>query len=77
MGDYNDLLSPAEKRGGGRHSRWLFSGFSNDIDECDLHEVDFVGYPFTWERRFKSGDAAEKLDRGLGNSLWCQMFPDA
>ena len=48
------------------------------IEDCDLHKIDFVGYPFTWERRFSSDDRVEeKLDRGFGNSLWCQHFSEA
>lgn len=54
---------------------WLCSGFSRTVEECDQHEIDFSGYPYTQEHKFLSGDLVEeKLDRNFVNSLWYQKF---
>lgn len=45
------------------------------IEDCDLQEIDFCGYSYTWEKRFKNkAIVEEKLDREFGNSSWCQLF---
>lgn len=42
-------------------------GFTSAINACDLHEIEFSGYPFTSKRKFDSGERVEeKLDRGFG-----------
>ena len=47
LGDINDLLSQAKKRGRFRHPFALIQGFHEAIDDCNLKEVCMQGYTFT------------------------------
>ncbi|KAI0519689.1 hypothetical protein KFK09_007144 [Dendrobium nobile] len=69
-GDFNCVMSQAEKRGGKRFT--LSQGskdFNNFMIQNDLHEVKAMGPKFTWCNN-KTGNARilEKLDRCLINS---------
>lgn len=39
------------------------TAFQDVIEECHLHDMRYVGDPFTWRR----GRIQEQLDRGLVN----------
>jgi hypothetical protein len=43
------------------------------LDECDLEDVGFIGDSFTWHR----GAMRERLDRGLANQSWINLFDTA
>lgn len=76
MGDFNDLMSSNEKRGGRDHPRDCFVGFTETVRACGLIDFGFVGDKFTWEKsRGKSNWVQEWLDRGLANKTWCELFP--
>lgn len=78
MGDFNDLLSADEKRGGTEQPRYLIDGFNGVVNECGLIDLGFVGEKYTWERsRGKSNWVQERLDRGLANQEWLNLFPAA
>lgn len=48
------------------------------VRECNLVDLGFVGERFTWERsRGKESWVQERLDRGMENQNWCNMFPQA
>ncbi|KAI0513412.1 hypothetical protein KFK09_009432 [Dendrobium nobile] len=69
-GDFNCLLSQAEKRGGKKFCLTQGSkDFSNFMIANDLHELSSMGSKFTWCNN-KNGNARilEKLDRCLINS---------
>lgn len=57
----NNVLGQADKRRGLLYPSWLINGFHEVLEECDLHDMELHGYPFTWE-----GDMAQtnglKLD---------------
>ncbi|KAH7833000.1 hypothetical protein Vadar_002245 [Vaccinium darrowii] len=70
-GDFNDILSSEEKRGGLQHAMWSFSRFQSLLDECDLVDLGFRGYPFTWRNNRRGSDFIEsRLDRVLASSPW-------
>lgn len=78
IGDFNDMMFAHEKVGRRRHPRFLLEGFSETVNECGLRDLGFVGNQFTWER--SRGSAAwvqERLDRGLSNQGWMDLFPSA
>ncbi|XP_055960978.1 uncharacterized protein LOC130015240 [Mercurialis annua] len=78
LGDFNDLLSKEEKRGGGVQPAWLINWFRKAIFECGLSDLGARGYWFTWERgRGTSRWVEERLDRVLCNSSWAELFPQA
>ncbi|XP_074337494.1 uncharacterized protein LOC141674688 [Apium graveolens] len=78
LGDFNDLISIDEKSGGNQHSRSLIEGFVQTVDDCGLLDLGFEGEKFTWERcHGKYNWVQERLDRGLANRSWCELFPFA
>ena len=63
VGDYNDMLSQADKRSRIPHSLPLIQGFREVVGECGLKEINMIGYPYTWERsRETLSCVEEKLD---------------
>lgn len=78
IGDFNDMVVDGEKRGGRRHPRSLLQGFSDTIMDCRLIDLGFDGEKYTWERgRGTDNWVQERLDRGLANSAWTDLFPNA
>lgn len=76
IGDFNDLMFKDEKGGGREHPGNLLQGFTNVIDECGLQDLRFGGEKLTWEKsRGKQAWVQERLDRGLADLAWCQLFP--
>nr|DAD46191.1 TPA_asm: hypothetical protein HUJ06_004421 [Nelumbo nucifera] len=59
IGDFNDMLSPEDKRGRLDHPNWLLARFRETISDCHLHEISIIGSCFTWER-------------GRGTKAWVQ-----
>lgn len=78
IGDFNDLMSANEKRGGRNHPRTLMQGFSDAILDSGLLDLGFEGEQFTWEKsRGTINWVQERLDRGLATQEWKDLFPDA
>jgi hypothetical protein len=77
IGDFNDLLSQADKQGRHPHPNWLCEGFRCAISDCDLTDIHLDGYPFTW---IKSGGTPhvieERLDRAFANTEWLMLYPE-
>jgi len=48
MGDFNEIASLDEKKGGAQHDIRKCLNFSNWINECRLMEVTTTGTKFTW-----------------------------
>ncbi|KAL8125037.1 hypothetical protein AgCh_012638 [Apium graveolens] len=78
LGDFNDMLFEFEKVGGRPQPRYLLEGFHATISDCGLQDLGFTGCQYTWER-FRGTPAwiQERLDRGLANQQWRQLFPNA
>lgn len=78
VGDFIDMMFAQEKIGGRPHSRVLLDGFKETINDCGLMDMGFIGNEFTRERsRGHHNWLHERLDRGLANLSWQNMFPDA
>lgn len=46
------------------------------VQNCKLHDLGYVGYPFTWTTgREGAENIQERLDRFLANDEWSNMFP--
>lgn len=50
VGDFNDILSSEEKRGGRMRPNWMIQGFRGVVRDAGLQDIGLEGYPFTWER---------------------------
>ncbi|XP_074373938.1 uncharacterized protein LOC141714312 [Apium graveolens] len=78
IGDLNNMLSPTDKKGGNKYPSWLLRGFQEVLDECNLIDMELVGYPFTWEKgKGTSLWVEERLDRALISHSWNLLFPTA
>lgn len=73
MGDFNAYMYEHKKRGRARPNRYATQCFSSCLFDCGLTDVGFKGPPFTWEWR----DVKERLDRGVSNTAWRVLFPEA
>uniref|UniRef100_A0A803P3J7 Reverse transcriptase n=1 Tax=Cannabis sativa TaxID=3483 RepID=A0A803P3J7_CANSA len=60
MGDLNNVLHLSDKRGGRSYPGWLIQGFQDMVSECNLIDMELVGYLFTWEK-------------GKGTATWVEV----
>jgi hypothetical protein len=76
IGDFNDLLAQADKRGTHPHPNWLCNGFRSAVCDCDLTDIQLEGYPYTWiKSRGSPSVIEERLDRAMANSQWLMTYP--
>jgi hypothetical protein len=71
-GDFNETLSPSDRKGGSRISSAMIS-FKNCIDCCELVELPLNGKKFTWSR----GNVASRIDRLFVSGDWLQSLPSS
>jgi hypothetical protein len=72
MGDFNEIASPDEKKGGVQADIRKCFQFNRWINECNLMEVTTAGTKFTWRGPQWNGRdrVFKKLDRVLCNVSW-------
>jgi hypothetical protein len=76
MGDFNDMLSSDDKRGGAAQPNWLIRGFRTAVQDSRLIDLPMEGYPYTWTKgRRASNPTEERLDRALATQSWIDEFP--
>ncbi|XP_021309167.1 uncharacterized protein LOC110432706 [Sorghum bicolor] len=73
MGDLNEIWYHHEKEGGRARSQRQLQDFQDALDDCGLSDMGYSGDIFTWHR----GRIRERLDRGVINDQWRDMFPNA
>ncbi|CAA0833295.1 Unknown protein, partial [Striga hermonthica] len=77
-GDWNDLCSNSEKKGGNSRSESSFLEFKAFINAIEMEDIKMEGYQFTWcNNRGADNVVEEKLDRAFGSIEWMQNFPNA
>ncbi|XP_058761720.1 uncharacterized protein LOC131635127 [Vicia villosa] len=77
IGDFNDLLSQADKVGLHPHPNWLCAGFQQVVSDCNLVDIPIEGHQFTWVKsRGTEHMIEERLDRALSDMVWLQLFPN-
>ncbi|KAK1366627.1 hypothetical protein POM88_042188 [Heracleum sosnowskyi] len=75
VGDFNNVISQAEKRGGPSYPDHLIEGFKDCLHEANLQDLEIIGHQFTWERGRTTDHWTEiKLDRVLANPQWLSIF---
>ncbi|XP_062085454.1 uncharacterized protein LOC133791548 [Humulus lupulus] len=77
LGDFNATVNNEERIG--ERVRTLHSeAFRECLLDCDLEDVHFNGFYFTWSNKQDQPDRiVAKLDRVLGNSTWMEVFEKA
>jgi hypothetical protein len=73
IGDFNEILFSNEKEGGDPRPDHIMQAFRDALSNCNLHDLGFLGDPFTWHR----GWIHERLDRVVADHEWLLMHPDA
>jgi len=76
--NFNDILYASEKRGRTTRPLWLINGFQKAVIDSGLSDVPIEGYLFTWLKSLGTSRVVEeRLDRGLANNMWFNIFPNA
>lgn len=76
--DFNDMMYVHEKQGGRIYESRLLEGFKEAVSDSGLSDLGYVGNDFIWEKSRGSRTwVQERLDRGLANQEWRDMFPRA
>lgn len=77
MGDFNDILSLADKQGGRVGVLSTSSGLSHFMQIMGFVDLGFVGSKFTWcNKRLSVANIRERLDRGISNLPWRLAYPN-
>lgn len=75
FGDFNEILSAGEKRGGNNFNFDGAKAFQETLDDCGLTDLGFFGYKYTWSNRRRAPDTIEeRLDRATANDKWKQIW---
>ncbi|KAI9086148.1 hypothetical protein K1719_031869 [Acacia pycnantha] len=79
IGDFNEIRTPLEQRGGGHVSEVRCRKFNDWIEECNLIDLETSGPFFTWKGPKWQGleRVYKRLDRGLCNIHWQEKFGEA
>ncbi|KAL0423851.1 UNVERIFIED_CONTAM: hypothetical protein Sradi_0919900 [Sesamum radiatum] len=76
--DFNEILDNSEKCGGPLRLNWQMRNFRRALSDCDLHDIGFMGDPFTWSnRQLAPHTMYECLDRACANIGCSQMYSEA
>lgn len=75
IGDFNAFLHASEKKSTRPPQYVQFEAFREALDSCQLQDLGYRGYSFTWNNR-RPGVANRKirLDRGVANEDWRVKF---
>ncbi|KAI9107301.1 hypothetical protein K1719_021689 [Acacia pycnantha] len=78
-GDFNEIKTPMEQRGGGRVNETRCSKFNDWIQDCSLIDLEANGPFYTWKGPKWDGleRVYKRLDRCLCNVLWQAQFVNA
>lgn len=75
LGDFNQVLSVTEKRGGCPTSMGNMVGLQTAMINCSLVDLGYSSSSFTWSNmRIGATNIKERLDWGLGNQAFLHKF---
>lgn len=75
-GDFNEILSNDEKKGGLLQFSALMDAFRDGLSNCELHDLGFTGAPFTWSNQWVDPHTVWcRLDRFCGSGSWQASAP--
>ncbi|KAG5528802.1 hypothetical protein RHGRI_029458 [Rhododendron griersonianum] len=78
MGDFNEVLSSTDKRGGNLPSHRRLGSFRDMLNDCGLVDLEFKGPKFTWRNNRAAGDLImERIDMAFANANWREEFDQA
>ena len=74
IGDFNEITSNAEKKGGRKRAETSFLPFKTMLTNCGMIEFPSKGNTMSWAGRRKNGRIQCRLDRAVGNEDWHNIF---
>ncbi|KAA3461195.1 reverse transcriptase [Gossypium australe] len=75
-GDFNEIMYGFEKKGGAQRDHKKMEAFRETLEDCQLQDIGYSGTWFTWERgNLLETNIRERLDRGVANEKWLNLFP--
>lgn len=75
LGDWNEIISSAEKEGGNPRPLAKMNAFRTALDDSGLVDLGFKGHHFTWTNDQRGiSNIQERLDRCCANSRWIDFF---
>jgi hypothetical protein len=76
LGDFNECMWQQEHYSKKRRGEKQMRDFREVLSECDLHDLGYKGRPWTYDNK-QSGqnNVRVRLDRGVADSDWSNMFP--
>ncbi|XP_019150699.1 PREDICTED: uncharacterized protein LOC109147555 [Ipomoea nil] len=78
IGDFNNLLYQAEKKGGNPYPNSLLRGFGDAVDDCGLMQIPMRGHQYTWQKGKGTPNwIEERLDKALITNDWGLMNENA
>lgn len=78
MGDFNQVMTARDKKGGLNPDFNLMIAFRETMERCELGEISLSGLRFTWDDvREEEEFIQERLDYVFANEPWLQRFPGA
>ncbi|CAM8957099.1 unnamed protein product [Rhodiola kirilowii] len=78
VGDFNEVTCPSEVQGGRGRQNWQIENFRRVLEDCNLTDLGFTGYPFTYSnRRAGEAEVRARLDRVVATVDWRCFFPRA
>lgn len=76
--DFNAILHSSEKQSRFPPHFKQMDDFHGLLDACNLADLGFIGYPFTWNnKRLGLDNTQERLDRVVVNTGWREKFQDS
>ncbi|XP_060960728.1 uncharacterized protein LOC133031275 [Cannabis sativa] len=78
IGDFNNITSNGDVKGGRPYPDTLINGFNLALCDCRLDELALGGYQYTWERgRGGPAHVEIRLDRAFATHEWFSIFLEA
>ncbi|KAF7154187.1 hypothetical protein RHSIM_Rhsim01G0110800 [Rhododendron simsii] len=78
IGDFNQVLSVEDKRGGNIPNMGRIRVFQEMLEECGLTDLECKGPRFTWRNNRNASDfIMERIDIAFANARWREIFDTA
>lgn len=74
-GDFNEILSNAEKQGGPARAEGTFCSFRTFMSQNGLFDLKHCGNFLSWRGKRRSHLVHCRLDRAISNAEWTELFP--
>uniref|UniRef100_A0A803P703 Uncharacterized protein n=1 Tax=Cannabis sativa TaxID=3483 RepID=A0A803P703_CANSA len=78
IGDFNNITTHEDKKGGRLYPESLINGFNAALHDCRLCELQLRGHRYTWERGRGTQNHIEiRLDKAFATQSWLTIFNEA